>query len=160
MNGEQEHWAKLSEAERERRFIESNYTLLRTYSGNATITFSDEITPALYPEDPHRHCYYVGELQEVGEDADGPWALVALTAHKIQMTSEESLSPGFNTLFSAMYGEPESLLDGVGEIGKMRQENPETGMYLDLPYNNQPTKFYVKDMEGLMVTTHATKTDD
>lgn len=156
MENSAERWASLSEEERKAEVIAGTYSMLQFYAGTGTVTFADEITPLLYPEDINRHCAYSGNLLEVGEDENGPWALIEIVSHKIQMTSEESLLPGSSEFMKSVFSDVTDFPDLLDELEQIRKNNPETGIYLDLPIPTEPQKFYVENMPSCIYSSTPT----
>lgn len=151
-----EQWASLSAEEKEAHIISDRVALLHlSMEEDATITFTDELTPRHYKDDPDRHCYYRGKVLKIGEDEEGAWAVVDLIEHKLQLSSFESVLPGFGNYISAMYStlaEPTDLIGGIKEMQDAANEFPEVEIMLDLPLSDQPQKFYVKDMPACIMT--------
>lgn len=138
-----------------------DYEMLRIYHQRYprtnVVRFVDWGNSATDGGDPNRHCYVTGILLDLGIDADSrAWALVKLEKHEMQSVSDEkAVAPGYTTYMDAMYGGPteiESVTRAIQQEIDFRSAYPETAVYLDIPFPNEPQLFYVDEMDGLILT--------
>jgi hypothetical protein len=141
-----EDWEALSQQEREALRIAESYELIQRYKGIGKVTFCDLATPNLYKDESDRNYIYIGDILDAGEDEQGPWALIEVTHHEMQLESKEEVLPGYTFFFNSYFAEPENLVDALEESARIAQAYPSTDTYIDLPIPESHQKFYVKDM--------------
>lgn len=146
MSSRREGWEALSEPEREAVRIAESYELVQRHKGTGIVVFSDHTTPAINKDGSGRHYTYIGGILDAGEDEQGPWALIEVAHHQMQLESKEEVLPGYKSFFNSYFTEPENLVDALEEAARVTQAYPSTDTYIDLPITENPQKFYVKDM--------------
>lgn len=144
-----EAFDSLSDEEQDAQIIESNYAMIQLFGGGCIVSWDDDATPLQYPEDPDRHCRYVGAILDHGRDPElGPWALIDISKHEIQLSSDESVMDGFKEMFNQAYPDPQDAAEAIQTLMNLRKEHPETASYIGLPIGETPRKIYIKDMQA------------
>jgi hypothetical protein len=150
----------LSPQEREALLVADNYGLIQQYKGIGSVTFFELITPPRYKDESGRHYIYMGNILDAGEDEQGPWALIKVASHVMQLEGVEEVAPGHTVSFNSYFqnaleaDDPASVLaDALEESARMAETYPGTDTYIDLPIPESPQKFYVKDMHTCVYST-------
>jgi hypothetical protein len=145
-----EEWDSLSDTEQDERVASANYAMLEFLGAGCLVTFADEVTPVSDGGDPHRLCSIVGTVIKFGknEEKKQPWALIDIAQHLLQLTSTHEAQEGFKEMYNQTFSDLADIHEAWEVFAKFEESHPETATYIELPIEENPKVFLLKDLIG------------